>query len=278
MDKFAKKVIVSSNSISVFLFIALLVWWLYIFVGKTTDAPINHIFGLVYGGFSLWGSYWAFSTANLWGGRKSTMGRAILALAIGLLLQGFGQYSFWFYNYILKVAVPYPSISDLGYFGTIPFYIYSAIQFAQASGAGFSLKLFKNRLYAIIIPLTMLAISYFLFLRNYTFDTEEILTTFFDFGYPLGQAIYISIAILAYSLSQKMLGGIMKLRIMILVAAFFTQYLADYIFIYFSDLYFPASFIDCLYLIAYFTMTMAVLQLRSVAYHISMPSQVKNLP
>lgn len=273
MNKLAKKGIISGSSFNIILFLTLFVWWIYIFIGKTTDAPINHIFGLVYGGFSLWGSYWAFSTASLWGGRKSTMGRAILALAIGLLLQGFGQYSFWVYNYILKVAVPYPSISDLGYFGTIPFYIYAAIQFAQASGAGFSLKLFKNRLYAVVIPAVMLAISYLLFLKDYTFDTNEILTTFFDFGYPLGQAIYISIAILAYSLSQKMLGGIMKIRIMIIVAAFFSQYLADYIFIYFSDLYFPASFIDCFYLFAYFMMTVAVLQLRSVAHQISKPSQ-----
>lgn len=254
--------------ITIGLFIILSIWWIYIFILKTTDAPINHIFGFVYGGFSLWGSAYGFITARLWGGRKSIMGRAILAIAIGLLLQGFGQYSFWVYNYVLRVAVPYPSVSDIGYFGTIPFYIYAAIQFARASGTTFSLKLFRNRLYAVAIPAVMLTISYFLFLRNYTVNTSELLKTFFDFGYPLGQAIYISIAILAYSLSQKILGGIMKSRIMIIVAAFFAQYLADYIFIYFSEQYFPACFIDYFYLIAYVTMTIAILQLRDVAYRL----------
>lgn len=251
--------------LTIIFFIILSLWWLTIYFGGTTDAPVNHIFGFIYGGFSIWGGFWGLKISNGWGGTRSLMGRAIISLSLGLLFQAFGQYSFWFYNYVLRVPVPYPSISDVGFFGTIPFYIYAAFQFTKASGGKISLRSVKKQVHAIFIPTLMLGISYFLFLRNYSFDSLEPLKTFFDFGYPMGQAIYISIAILNYSLCKELLGGIMRNKIFFLIVAFFAQYLADYIFIYFHDLYFPASFIDYLYLVSYFLMTLALFQLKTVA-------------
>ncbi len=230
---------------------------------------VNHVFGFIYGGFSLWGGIWGLIVAKQWGGMKSVMGRGILALAFGLLLQAFGQYSFWYFNYVLKIPVPYPGIPDIGYLGTIPFYIYAAVCLAKASGVKVSLRSFKNKLQALIIPLVMVAIGYGLFLKDYSFADATTLQVLFDFGYPLGQAVYISIAILTYSLSRGILGGVMKNRILLLIFAFSAQFLADYIFIYFHDLYFPASFIDFFYLFAYAIMTLGILQLRSVLTKLS---------
>lgn len=256
------------------IFFLLSVWWIVILLGKTQTAFINHAFGFVYGGFSLWGAFWGFRTASLWGGRKSVMGKAILGLSIGLLLQGFGQYSFWFYNVFLGIDVPYPGVPDIGYFGTIPFYIYAAIQLLHASGAKFSLRLFRNQIHAIVVPLILLFISYALILKNYTFDLQSPLISFFDFGYPLGQLTFTAIAVLTYSLSIKMLGGIMRLPILLLVAAFFTQFLADYSFVYFQDIFYPASFVDYIYLVAYFLMALGVIYLRAVALKL----KITNVP
>lgn len=253
-----------SSLLTVSLFLFLSLWWFLIFLSGTTDALINHIFGFVYGGFSLWGGFWGLRVSKLWGGNRSLMGKAILYISIGLLFQAFGQYSFWFFNYILRIAVPYPGIPDIGYFGTIPFYIYAAVLLAKASGVEVSLKNFSSQIVAIIIPIAMLILSYFLFLKEYAVDLSAPLKTLLDFGYPMGQAIYISIAILTYKLSSGILGGIMKNRILIILFAFMAQYLADYIFVYFHDLYFPASFFDFLYLIAYFLMTLGLLQLKVV--------------
>ncbi len=245
------------------IFVLLLIFWVVIFLGGTKEAPVNHIFGFIYGGFSLFGGACGLIISRQWGGFKSIMGRAILALSAGLLLQGFGQYSFWYYNFVLKIEVPYPSVPDIGYFGTIPFYIFAAFCFAKASGVKVSLRSFKSKLQAIIIPVVMLGIGYGLFLRNYDFTSTTPQQVFFDYGYPLGQAIYISIAILTYSLSRGLLGGVMKNKILLLLFAFFAQFLADYIFIYFHQFYFPASFIDLFYLIAYAIMTLGILQLRT---------------
>lgn len=246
-------------------FIVLSIWWVFIFLGGTKDNPVNHIFGFIYGGFSLWGGILGLLCSRRWGGFKSYIGRAILFLSFGLLFQAFGQYSFWYINYFLKIEVPYPGIPDIGYFGTIPFYIYAAYLLAKSSGAKISLRSFRNQLQAVFIPLIMLTVAYTLFLRNYEFNWNDPLIIFLDFGYPMGQAIYISIAILTYSLSRKLLGGIMKFPILFLIFAFFAQFLADYIFIYFHNLYFPASFIDYFYLLAYFIMSLGLIQLKVVA-------------
>ncbi len=245
------------------IFILLSFWWVYIFISGTKDDFQNHIFGFVYGGYSLWGAILGVYVARKWGGLKSIMGRAIIFLACGLFLQAFGQYSFWYYNYVLKIEVPYPAVPDIGYFGTIPFYILAALNFARVSGVKVSLKSYTNKIQAIAIPIIILGLGYVLFLRNYDFLNTPPLQIFFDFSYPLGQAIYISIAILTYSLCRKILGGIMRTEILFLILAFFAQFLADYIFIYFHELYFPASFIDYFYLMGYAMMTLAIIRFNS---------------
>lgn len=253
------------SQISISIFLLLSAWWLYLFLGGIKGTYNNDAFGFVYGGFSIWGGVIGLFVSKRWGAFKSIIGRAIICLSIGLLLQGFGQYSFWYLNSVSKIEIPYPSIPDIGFFGTIPFYIYAAYLLAKSSGARISLKSFHNRLQAIIIPLTMLIVAYFLFLQDYQFDWNSPLTIFLDFGYPMGQAIYISIAILTYGLTRKMLGGVMRFPILFLIFAFFVQFLSDYTYVFFKEIYFPGSFIDYLYLLAYFIMALGIIQLKVIA-------------
>lgn len=250
--------------LSIVFFLLLSIWWLYIFLNGIKGTYNNDAFGFVYGGFSIWGGIIGLFVSRKWGGFKSVIGKAIIFLSIGLLLQSFGQYSFWYLNSVSKIEVPYPSIPDIGFFGTIPFYIYAAYLLARSSGAKISLKSFKNRIQAVIIPAGMLVIAYMLFLRDYTFDWSSPLTIFLDFGYPMGQAIYISIAILTYSLTRKMLGGIMRFPIIFIILAYLVQFLSDYSYVLFKEIYFPGSFIDYFYLVAYFMMTLGLIQLKTV--------------
>ncbi len=251
--------------ISILLFAVLTSWWLYIFLGGIEGTFQNDAFGFVYGAFSIWGGVIGLMISKKWGGLKSIIGRAIISLSIGLFLQGFGQYSFWYLNSISKIEIPYPSIPDIGFFGTIPFYIYAAYLLAKSAGAKFSLQTFHNRLQAIFIPAIMLAVAYFLFLQDYEFDFSSPLTIFLDFGYPMGQAIYVSGAILTYSLSRKLLGGIMKFPILFLIFAFVAQFLSDYAYVLFKEIYFPGSFIDYLYLLSYFIMSLGIIHMKVIA-------------
>lgn len=138
------------------------------------------------------------------------------------------------------------------------------IMLLSASGGKVSLKSFKHQMIAIIIPLGMLLFSYMLFLRSYEIDFSQPIRLFLDFGYPLGQALYVSAAILTYTVSKNILGGIMRKKIIFIIIAFIAQYAADFNFLYQSSrgTWYNGGYGDYLYLVAYFIMVLGILQFR----------------
>lgn len=236
-----------------------ILWWLYIniFLRDVDHGSLNNqIFAATYGIMALIGGIVGLVASKKWGGCKSLIGKALLFFSIGLFAQEFGQISYSFYIYALKVDIPYPSIGDIGYFSSVIFYIIAAVQLAKATGLHMTIRDRSKQLIAVIIPMIMLGGSYFMFLRGYQFDFSSLksaLTVFLDFGYPLGQALYIAIAILTYLLSKKMLGGFMKKKILLILFALVVQYAADSSFLYAAKngKYFAAGANDLLYLLAY---------------------------
>lgn len=241
-------------------------WWIYIQFPPGNSSSLVQYFGVFYGLMAIWGGICGVIISKKWGGFQSIIGRALLMFSIGLFAQEFGQIAYSYYIYVLHVEIPYPSIGDVGYFGSIPFYIYGTYLLSQASGVHFGLKLLKNKIQAVIIPLIMLGISYALFLQDYAFDFSTPLVVFLDFGYPMGQAIYVSLAILTYLLSRKILGGIMKTKILFILIALVLQYLSDYVFLYqvSSGTWTVGGFNEWMYLVAYFIMTIAIIQFYTV--------------
>lgn len=251
--------------LTVFTFFTL--WWVYIaFFLKTTDSPHNLAFTDSYGVIALIGGIVGLFISRKWGGYRSLMGRSILFFALGLLLQEFGQLSYSTYYYVFHVEVPYPSIGDIGYFGSIPIYIIALLNLAKASGVSLSLKRLSSKIVFVLVPLIILSISYYVFLRGYTFEWSSPLAVVLDFGYPLGQAIYISIAILIYILSRGILGGIMRNKVLFILVALVVQYVADFMFLYKAnrDTWYAAGPNDYTYLIAYLLMTLALINLGRV--------------
>lgn len=247
-------------------FLIFIIWWggLQYLGFQAVSELRNLIWAASYQIVALLGGLWGLSIARSWAGPRSVMGRAILAFALGLLLQVLGQSTFSFYNLILKVDIPYPSLADVGYFGSIPFYIYGAVMLARASGTGVSLRSYRNKTQALLVPVVMLIFSYSSFLRAYEFDWSTPLRVLLDFGYPLGQAIYVAIAILAYRLSRNILGGVMKGRVIFILLALVVQYIADYNFLLqaLNETWQNGGYGDMIYLLAYLFMTLGLLQLK----------------
>lgn len=254
--------------ISLGFFIIISVWWVILFLSGVKEGNANYLFGASYGLICILGGLAGlFIVAPRWGGFGSLMGQAIVVLSLGLLTQEFGQLVFSYYNIFLKVPVPYPSIADFGFFGTIPFYIYGIFLISKLAGVKFSLKKFQYQILALVIPLGMLVGTYAVFLRGYEFDFNDPIKIFLDFGYPFGEAVYISIAILAFSLTRNVLGGLMKGKIMLLIIAFVLQYVAEFNFLWqsYNETWLNGGYGDYLYFLAYFTMTVGIIQLKSVA-------------
>ena len=251
---------------TVYLFYFLNVWWLILLFSGLRENFHNYLFGAAYGIMALVGGLTGLSISKAWGGVKSVMGKAILFLSLGLLAAEFGQLVFSYYNIFLGVEIPYPSLADIGFFANIPFYSFGIFYLARASGVLINLKKLAGQIQVVIIPFILLLFSYIFFLQGYEYDWSNPLKVFLDLGYPLGQAVYVSLALLTFTLSRGMLGGVMKSKILFIVLAFFAQYLADYNFLFQTSrgTWYNGGYGDYLYLVAYFLMTLGIIQLKAV--------------
>lgn len=267
--------------VTIIIFLAFTAWWPFIHFGHQENT--HHIldwFAGTYGILALLGGLWGIFTAKKWGGWRSIIGRAILMFSIGLLAQEFGQLVYAYYAIVKVVEVPYPSIGDVGFFGSVIFYIYGALLLSRAAGVRLSLKKLGNKLIALILPLALLVTSYMLFLRGYQFDWHHPLTIILDFGYPFGQALYIAIAILAFLLSRKLLGGVMRNKILFIIFALLAQYIADFNFLFQAnrDTWSTAAYGDFLYLVSYTIMTLALLNISVKSLNLQKTSENTETP
>lgn len=249
------------------LFIVLTGWWLFVYLGgHAGDTHEAELFSASYGVMALFGGLLGLRVSKLWGGHKSLVGKFTLLVSLGLLAQEFGQIAYSLYTYLFHTEIPYPSAGDIGYFGSVILYIFAVIYLIKALGLKTKMTSTVNKLWVIVVPGILLTASYVFFLKGYEFDFSNPVTVFLDFGYPLGQALYISLAILAYLLSRNYLGGIMKPVILFLIFALFSQYTSDFTFLYSvsRETWQTGGVNDYMYLVSYFIMTLALLQLGGV--------------
>ncbi len=239
------------------LFITLTVWWVMLASGGNTNNDPAYFFAATYGLTALVGGLYGLFAARSWGYLKSAFGRAIIALSLGLLMNEFGQVVFSYFNVVEKVQVPYPSLADIGFFGAVPLYMLGGLFLMQGLGVA---QIIKRKpwkaIVGVLVPLVVLGISYLLFLNGQDQSQNDVLTIFLNFGYPLGQAAYVSIALVIVLSLQGVLGGKMKWPIMALLLAFLLQYAADFNFLYQTQhaTWANGAYGDYLYLVAYFVM------------------------
>lgn len=236
-------------------------WWVKMFVSGVLETQENYLYGFLYAFIALIGGVNGLLISKKWGGLKSYVGRGLIFFSLGLLGEWFGQTVWTYYNVVEKIQVPYPSIADIGYFSIIPFYAFGMLSFAKAAGAKFSLRTIKGKIVVVVIPAFMVFISYFLFLKNLPLDFVSPLRTFLDFGYPLGEAITISVALATYGLSRDILGGKMKDRILFLIFALIAQYITDYTFLYQAGAgtYYNAGTVDLMYVTSFTIMSIGLI-------------------
>jgi hypothetical protein len=225
-----------------FYYIFIFVWWTFFFItgeanvgGKITlgGALYQFAFGLI----PLLGGVLGLLKSKKWGGSKSYVGRALLAISAGAVCWGMGQ-MFWslYYNIISKVDIPYPSLADVGYSLSFPFLAVGLISLSKATGARFSLKHLAGKLLALGITIVGIIAAYYLLIvvaRGDVIDfTEGGLKLFFDLAYPLGDLVIFLFSALIYGLSFNYLGGRYKVPILSIILGMFVLFLADFSFSY----------------------------------------------
>jgi hypothetical protein len=247
-------------------FLGFLGWWFSFQSVVTQQGTSVKWFSGTDGLVALAGAVIGYAAARKWGGFKTVLGKSLMFFSIGLFAQEAGQLIYTYYVYGSNIQIPYPSWGDVAYFGSTVSYIIGAYYLAKAAGIKFSLKSAKYKLIAIIVPVALLATSYGVLLHNHQYDTSKPITVFLDFGYPMGEAVYISLAIVALLLSRKLLGGVMRAGIILIIIALAIQYASDSNFIYQSSrgTYLGGQYADLLYLIAYYAMSIAMIKFHKI--------------
>jgi hypothetical protein len=247
-------------------FLGYLGWWFSFQHVVVDQGKSVQWFGGTYGIVALIGAIIGFLAARRWGGFKTLLGKALMFFSLSLLFQEAGQLILTYYIYGSKIQIPYPSWGDVAYFGSTLSYICGAYFLSKTAGIRFSLKVNKYKFVAFLVPAALLATSFFVFLHHHQYDWHKPLTVFLDLGYPIGDAVYISLAIVSYLLTRKMLGGVMRSAVLILLLAFVAQYISDFTFLYQSSrgTYLSGKYDDLAYFVTYFIAATAMIRFNQV--------------
>lgn len=255
--------------LSLFAFVALTTWWLTIYFRGLTEGPENDFFTYLLLFYPLVGGVAGLLYSRLWGGFKSLFGRTILLFSLGLFLNFIGNVIFLYYIYALGIEVPYPSVGDIAFYGSVIFYIFGSYQLARTLSVSFKAQPLFNKVVSILIPIIIVLLSYVL-MRDYDFAESTPLLILMDFGWQIFQGIYVSIALYVYWGSRKVLGGIMRQPIVLLIAALVLQFIADFHFSYQvnQDTWYVGGTNDYLLMSSYFLMTLSIFSIGSIYYKI----------
>jgi hypothetical protein len=236
-------------------YVFVVIWWALLFAFNIQGQKINYFYQFAFGLIPLIGGIAGLTKAKKWGFLKSKVGSALFFISFGLITWGVGQ-MLWsiYYNLILEIEVPYPSLADVGYILSWPLWAIGMIKLSNATGAKFSVAKLKGKIFLLIIPLLLVALSYYLLviiarggvLSDFAGGYYKI---FFDLAYPIGDVVILSFATLIFGLSFRYLGGKYKLPIIVLLLGFVVNYIVDFSFSYVTSnqTYYNGHWVDLLF-------------------------------
>jgi hypothetical protein len=262
------QLVVILSRLVLFWFAVSVVFWVLLQVfAKNTEkgTGLYLLFASTYGVVSLFGGVGGLYFSKRWGGLKSHLGKTLTFLSLALLFTEAGQIIFSFYNIILKVDLPYPSLADVGFFGAIPLYCLGAFYLLRTMNISGRIKRDNplKTFSTMLIPMLMMLVTYLVNFRTYDSSGSSIIKIFLDFADPIGHSVYISFALIALVLSGRLFGGKLRKSILVILLAFLMQYVADLNFL-FQDTHSTwvnGGYGDVLYLISYTLMSYGVLSI-----------------
>lgn len=239
-------------SILTFTYLFFLGWFLKLYLLSQTEGTENLLTNF-YGLIPLLGGIYGIYISRLWGGGKSSVGRGIIFLSLGLITWGIGISIWLYYNFVLQVEVPYPSWADAGFILSWPLWGIGIIFLSKATGARFGVQKTMGKLFLLLIPILAIIFSYYVLVviaRGGAFEiADNFSTIFFDLAYPIGDVVVLTLATLIYGLSYRYFGGRYRHAIYLILFAFILNYFADFTFSYTTttESYYNGSLADVLF-------------------------------
>lgn len=247
-------------------FFLVLIFWVALRFNHQTDSIYNLLYSFAFSLIPLIGGLLGMFQSKKWGGLKSSVGKAVFFISLGLFLWGAGSMLWSYYNLVAHIEVPYPSWADLGFASSIFFYGLGAIYLSKATGAKFGLRSKSAKIFAVVAPIIIFALSYYLLIvvaRSGVLvpEGETALKTILDIAYPLGDFFSLVIAIVISGLSFKYLGGRYTVDIASILLGLGVMFIADTIFSYTTTVgtFYNGNFGDLILTIGLFLLTFGVI-------------------
>ena len=219
-------------------FLATVVLWVVLRVQHSTAGNPNFWYSFLFGLTPLAAGLVGMIKSGIWGRFRSALGKAVFFVSLGLLLWGFGETIWSYYNFFKHVAAPYPSIADVGFAPSIFFWVVGAAYLSKASGAWLLFKRSnKAKVFSVLAIAGLSVLSYWLLIHvarggELVPAGETALKTVLDIAYPLGDFLAAIFAFLVFSLSFRYFGGFYRSAILAILLGLGTMYAGDTIFSY----------------------------------------------
>lgn len=248
-------------------FALMVILWAFLLITNRKAGDFNYWYSFLFGLIPFFGGLLGMFKAQLWGGLKSSLGRAVFYISFGLFLWGFGENIWSYYNFFKGVPAPYPSLADLGFAPSIFFWILGTAFLAVATGALFSLrKTHWAKIVAVLVPLLLLAPSYYVQVTLARGGVvvpagETALKAILDIAYPFGDFLALTFAAVVFTLSYRYAGGLYRRAVVSLLAGLAVMYFADSWFSYTTTkgTYYNGDWGDLMLALGQFLMTLGVL-------------------
>lgn len=181
---------------------------------------------------------------------KSTMGKSLVGISLGMLSWGFGNLAWFYYNAVMQIEVPYPSLADVGYIGMIPFASFGLFLLLKNIKIGFDVK---TILKIIIFPILAFLLTYWLFIQSELAEDVSTLEKILNVTYPMSDVVFLSFTLVILSLIK---GGKLFKSIGIICLGFIIEAIADFSFSWTTAIgtYYTGSWVDIVFALAFFTL------------------------
>lgn len=252
-------------------FLAMVVLWAGLLLTHHKGGNWNYWYSFLFGLIPLMGGLVGIWKAGLWGGLRSTLGRAVFFVSLGLVLWGFGESIWSYYNFFRHVAAPYPSLADIGFAPSIFFWILGTAYLSVATGALFALRKSHFTKFLVVLAVAVLVVpSYYIQVHVARGGVlvpkgETVLKTVLDIAYPFGDFLALTFAAIVFGLSYKYFGGIYRRAVIYLLAGLAVMYCADSVFSYTTtkNTYYNADWGDLLLAAGLYLITYGILAFAS---------------
>jgi hypothetical protein len=237
------------------LFAAMVVWSFVLWQSRQTTSTWNYLFNVGCAFFFLSGGLIALFQA-MKPKIKSAVDHELIAVGIGVILFGTGLSIWSYYNLVLNVESPFPSLSDAVYVLYSPILTYGLINLLRVTGARITKRFYLEFLALFAV------ISFFILTQSNPPDLSSelpFITKFLNVYYLLADALLLSLGLMIIRVTK----GKIHNSFFFFLIAIFSMAIADFTFFYRSaeGIYYNGDIGDVFYALSGFMFATGIIKI-----------------